>query len=111
LIVDDEKDLVSTYSEYLSLHGIKTSTAYDGCEAFTVYEKTIPDLVLMDINMPKYDGNYAIKKIKEKYEHAKILVITGNIDYKFEKNMVNKILYKPLKLKELREIIINECKN
>lgn len=111
LIVDDEKYMVSTYSEYLSLHGIKSFTAYDDCEALTVYEKTMPDLVLMDKNMPKYDWNYAIEKIKEKYKHAKIIVITGNVDYKFEKNWINKVLHRPLKLKELLEIIINQCKN
>ena len=110
MIVDDEKDLVDTYSEYFSLCGFKTDAAYNGCDAFITYEAIKPDVVLMDLNMPKYDGNYAIEKIKEKYGHAKIFVITGNIDYKFNKNMVNKILYKPIKLKELKEIIIKESK-
>lgn len=110
MIVDDEKDLVDTYSEYFSLSGFKTSTAYDGCDAFTTYETVKPDIVLMDLNMPKYDGIYAIEKIKEKYTHAKIFVITGNIDCIFNKNMISKVLYKPIKLKELKEIIITEFK-
>jgi len=110
LIVDDEKELLHTYAEYFSLYGIKTSMAYDGCNALTTYEEVKPDLVLMDLNMPKYDGNYAIEKIKEKYAHSKIFVITGNPDYKFNKNTVNRIFIKPLKLKNLKEIIINEFK-
>lgn len=44
--------------------------AYEKCAVFQ------PDVVLMDMRMPDYDGAYGIRSIKEKHEHIKVLVLT-----------------------------------
>jgi DNA-binding NarL/FixJ family response regulator len=49
----------------------------DGAFAFDSYAKNKPDLVLMDVEMPKLDGISASRTIKNTFPQAKILIITG----------------------------------
>ena len=50
--------------------------SHNGKEAFEQCKELQPDVVLMDMRMPEFDGAYAIKEIKEAYSHIKILVLT-----------------------------------
>lgn len=50
--------------------------AHNGKEAFEQCKELQPDVVLMDMRMPEFDGTYAIKEIKGAYSHIKILVLT-----------------------------------
>lgn len=51
-------------------------TAENGKEAFQICESLRPDVVLMDMRMPEYDGEYGIGAIKNKYPNIKVLVLT-----------------------------------
>ena len=50
--------------------------AQNGKEAFELCNRYRPDVVLMDMRMPEFDGEYGIKMIKEKLEGIKVLVLT-----------------------------------
>ena len=50
--------------------------AADGREAWQLCRKHRPDVVLMDMRMPEYDGSYGITRIKEDYPDIKVLVLT-----------------------------------
>ena len=66
VIVDDDEDIVYSMSELLELYGIDViGKGYDGLEGFNLFSKLRPDAVLLDLSMPKYDGVYALKKIRE----------------------------------------------
>ena len=54
--------------------------ASDGLEAITAAREIIPDLILMDINMPKCDGLEATRMIKRELPHAKIVILTVSDD-------------------------------
>lgn len=54
--------------------------AADGEEAFKLAEKLQPDLILMDINMPRWDGLNATKQIKRNYPHMKIVILSVSDD-------------------------------
>ena len=79
LVVDDEKDVVFVISISLIRAGYTTIVAYDGLEALELITNEKPDLVILDIMMPKLDG-YSVKiKLKE-YPETKnipIIVMTG----------------------------------
>ncbi len=67
IVVDDDEDCRDTLQETLEISGIEVvGTGADGDEAFQLYEKFLPDVVMLDLNMPIYDGTYAIEKIKDK---------------------------------------------
>lgn len=65
LIVDDEKDIVELVRYNLEKEGFKCYVAYDGEEAVEKAKDKKPDLVLLDIMMPKMDGIEACRQIRE----------------------------------------------
>ena len=79
LIVDDERDIVIILRLALEKEGFEVSEAYDGVEALQKVALDKPDIILLDIMMPKMDGHSVNLKLKENPETAKIpvIVITG----------------------------------
>ena len=64
LVCDDEKDIVSALSIYLTTGGYQVYPAYDGIEALNILEREDIHLVLLDIMMPKLDGISTLEKIR-----------------------------------------------
>jgi two-component system, cell cycle response regulator len=64
LIVDDHEDNVELLRARLESWGFETSSARDGAEALAAIESTLPDLVLLDIMMPKIDGIEVARRVK-----------------------------------------------
>ena len=64
LIVDDDKNICKLLRLYLEKEGYETRIAYDGEAAYTLFEDWAPDLVLLDIMMPKQDGWETCRKIR-----------------------------------------------
>ncbi|MBY0404056.1 MAG: response regulator transcription factor [Cyanobacteria bacterium] len=54
--------------------------AEDGAQAIAMAETLNPDIILMDIGMPVMDGITATQKIKEKYDHIKVIMLTSHKD-------------------------------
>jgi len=64
LIVDDEEMIVRTVKAYLDREGFKTYTAYDGEEALRSFEEKGPDLIVLDLMLPKVSGIEVTRKIR-----------------------------------------------
>ena len=80
LICDDEKDIVSALSIYLSTENYKIFTAYTGKEALDVVAHNDIHLILMDIMMPQMDGISATAKLREQYNIPIILLTAKSED-------------------------------
>lgn len=110
IVIDDDKDIVNIFSELLKLNKIDVlATGNNGKEAVELYEQCKPDIVFTDLNMPKYDGNYAIDKIKEKYPNSKIIIMTGDINAKNEsifKVLKIPVINKPFNIHEIKQLVI-----
>jgi PleD family two-component response regulator len=65
LVVDDNRDSAESLAILLQLTGNKTHTAYDGVEAVEAAATFRPDVVLLDIGLPKLNGYEAARKIRE----------------------------------------------
>jgi two-component system alkaline phosphatase synthesis response regulator PhoP len=65
LVAEDEKDIRELVSITMSLAGYKVWTAKDGQEALEIAEEILPDLILMDVRMPKMTGYEACLAMKE----------------------------------------------
>src|SRR3990167_6998322 len=64
LIIDDEKGILKMYSEYLQIGGIQTLEANDGQTGIKMAKEQKPDVILLDIIMPRYNGLDVLKDIK-----------------------------------------------
>jgi CheY-like chemotaxis protein len=65
LIVDDNRDSANSLSLMMKFLGNDTLTAYDGEDAVSAAAIFRPDVILMDIGMPKLNGNEACRRIRE----------------------------------------------
>ena len=82
VIVDDHKDVVDVLSEYIEMNQSKVKvvgTGSNGLEAVRLFNELKPDVMFLDINMPLYDGLYAIEHIKKINPSARIVVISNSI--------------------------------
>lgn len=116
VIIDDDDDFLDSISEYLRLKGFDVvGTGHNGLEAVQLYEEYRPNLVLMDISMPNYDGIYGIEHITRIDPNAKIIILTGNCDetckQKIRSFNVAKVLEKPCPLKQLEQVLKSNCNN
>jgi len=64
LVVDDDREMVELIELFLSNAGFKTLSAFSGEEALEKTFKENPDLILLDIMMPKIDGWEVLRRIK-----------------------------------------------
>lgn len=75
LIVDDESDILELLQYNIEREGYKVLLASDGEEAVKIAKKHRPDLILLDIMMPKMDGIEVCRQIKEEPELSKTFII------------------------------------
>ncbi len=76
LIVDDEKEIVRTVRAYLNNEGFKTYAAYDGEQALRAWEEKQPDLIVLDLMLPKLSGIDVTKEIRKK-SNTPIIMLTA----------------------------------
>ena len=79
LIVDDKASLRTMVKAYLSEQGFRVVTAADGQEALFVAREAKPDLILLDIMMPKIDG-YEFIRIFSKEQETPVILLTAKLE-------------------------------
>lgn len=79
LVVDDEPDVITFLSAVLQENGYKTLSAKDGVDALEVLHKEKPDLVLLDLMMPKKSGITMFQELRKDPDmsHVSVVVVTG----------------------------------
>jgi len=75
LVVDDDPNLVAILGKRLTASGYEVCTAVDGAEALVMMQSQKPDLIVMDVMMPKMTGYLALQKIRETDAFRKIPAI------------------------------------
>ncbi len=81
LLADDHCLLLEGLKNLLTAHGIQVvGMAHDGLEAIALMQKLKPDVLLMDIKMPRCDGLAATRRIKAEMPNAKIVMLTTSTE-------------------------------
>ncbi|HFX4788891.1 TPA: response regulator YycF [Streptococcus pyogenes] len=83
LIVDDEKPISDIIKFNLTKEGYDIVTAFDGREAVTIFEEEKPDLIILDLMLPEFDGLEVAKEIR-KTSHVPIIMLSAK-DSEFDK--------------------------
>ncbi len=82
LVVEDDKNQRLLYEQELKLEGYEVVTASDGKDALEKIQEQLPDLIIMDINMPKMDGIETMGKILGKNREIPVIINTAYSNYK-----------------------------
>jgi len=82
LVVEDDKNQRLLYEQELKLEGYEVVTASDGKDALGKIQEQLPDLIIMDINMPKMDGIETMGKILGKNRDIPVIINTAYSNYK-----------------------------
>jgi two-component system alkaline phosphatase synthesis response regulator PhoP len=79
LIVDDDRNAVTFLSAVVSDNGYEPVSAFDGSEGLAKVRQVTPDLIVMDVMMPKKSGFVLFKQLKEdkRYREIPIIMLTG----------------------------------
>lgn len=115
LVADDNRDAVESLATMLRLSGNEVHTACDGEEAVRLAEQLMPDVVLMDIGMPRLNGRDATKRIRE-HEWGKrmiVIALTGwgqEADRRLSREAgLDDHLVKPVDFAELNRLMNELC--
>ncbi len=107
LVVDDERHIVRLVEVNLTRAGYEVVSAYDGVEALEKIEENIPDMIVLDVMMPRMDGFEVLKKLQAdpKYKDIPVIMLTAKAQdadiFKGWQSGVSSYLTKPFNPKEL----------
>ncbi|MBI5418101.1 response regulator [Candidatus Poribacteria bacterium] len=107
LTVDDDESFLFLLKNLLSTEGYEITEAHDGLEALQIIKHDLPHLVIMDLMMPKMNGDEVVKHLRNNAatNHIPIIMISANKDIKIEveslRHGVDEYLTKPFQPEEL----------
>jgi len=114
LIVDDDRDVVESMDAAFQSEGALTQVAIDGNEAVRICREEPPDIVILDMMLPKRSGFLALEKIKGYEDSPLIIMVTANEGKRHqayaESLGVDKYLQKPVPLGRLIETTVELLK-
>ena len=110
ILVDDNLDMVERLADMLESFQVKVlDIGINGKQAVELYQKHYPDVVLTDMQMPQYDGLYALENIRKFDADAKVIMVTADLreesERSFMENNASAVVYKPYDLKQIVETI------
>ncbi len=109
LIVDDEQDIVESLQFVLEAAGFECHCAYNGEEGLNLAREILPDLIILDVMMPKINGFKICRLLKydSKYRNIPILMVTARSQMEDkqigEETGVDEYITKPFELDEIVE--------
>ena len=79
LVVDDDQSIQRVLVQTLQLEGYEVATASDGVEALETLEGQLPDVVILDVMMPKLDGLDVLKRMRsdERTQTVPVILLTA----------------------------------
>ena len=76
LVIEDDADIQEVLKNYLTAEGYEVQLAEDGVEGLTAFQSWGPDLVLLDVMLPKVDG-FAVLELIRKESLVPVLMVTA----------------------------------
>jgi CheY-like chemotaxis protein len=116
LVVDDDPDLVESITMKLESNNFRVTKAYDGVEAWERIKEDRPDLILLDVMMPRKDGYAVCDEIKKDDQYKDITVVlltavgdavttTNYTHFGGKTTLAEDFIPKPIDLDKLMDIV------
>ena len=117
LFIEDEKAIRDNYVEFLKRYFRNVYEAEDGEEAYEIYREKAPDILIVDVNIPKLNGIDLLKKIRKQDHRTKAIILTAHSDTSYLLEAVGlkltRYLVKPVtraQLKDALNLVLEELK-
>ncbi len=108
LVVDDDPDVLAVVESALRAEGAKTKTCSDGNSAVHICENDEPELVVLDMMLPKRSGFLVLERIKQMASPPHVIMITANEGKRHQAYAetlgVDAYLHKPVRLERLVQL-------
>jgi len=106
LVIEDDEDLAIIFTEALHMSGFKTKTIRDGKQAEEELDTSQPDLILLDLHLPRVNGLQLLTKIRrdERIKNAKVIVATADARMSEMAEEADFTLIKPISFAQLRDL-------
>jgi DNA-binding response OmpR family regulator len=78
LLVDDEREYVTTLGERMEMRGFEPEIAFSGEQALGMLEHSLPDVMVLDLKMPGIDGLEVLRRVKKRYPQIQVIILTGH---------------------------------
>ena len=105
LIVDDDREVLASIDQALQAEGAVTQTCGDGNSAVRICESASPELVVLDMMLPKRSGFLVLERIKRMAHPPKVVMVTANEGKRHQQYAetlgVDEYLLKPVRLEHL----------
>ena len=117
VVIDDDPAMLELYSLVIQKEGFRVETAADGDEGLGKIKRLKPDLVVLDLMMPRYDGFHVLKDMQNgELSSIPVVVVTGRYTGADADRMLRKesrvveVLLKPVKTPILISVLRRELK-
>ena len=105
LVVDDDPDILATVQQALRSEGAQTLSARDGNQAVHLAESKHPELVVLDMMLPRRSGFLVLERLKQQESPPRVIMITANEGKRHQTYAqspgVDAYLHKPMRLERL----------
>lgn len=78
LLVDDEREFVSTLAERMEMRGFAPEVAFNGEQALEMLARNTPDVMVLDVKMPGMDGLEVLRRTRKSHPHIQVIILTGH---------------------------------
>jgi len=78
LLVDDEEDYVKAMAERMDMRDLQCEVALSGEEALELLDTNPPDVMVLDLRMPRMQGMEVLEKVKRDHPHIQVIILTGH---------------------------------
>jgi len=118
LFIEDEEETRKNYVIYLKTIFKEVYEAENGEDGYRQYQNKKPDIMIIDVNLPKMNGLELLKKIRQKDQNTKAIMLTAHTDKEFLLNAASlklvEYLVKPVNRRDLKNVLntaIEELEN
>ena len=110
LVVDDQRGMRLLLGEVFHQEGLRVITAASGTEALTILQLTPPDLMLLDLKLPKLDGRTVLQKAIRLCPELRVIVMTADYNEDCALQLLSyagvvAVIAKPFDVHRLRELV------
>lgn len=108
LIIEDEVNLTEIFSRVLNMANFQTDVVITGDAAAQQLTATIPDLVILDLHLPRVSGQTILRQIRSdrRLINTKIIIVSADVvTAKTLSNRADAVLFKPIGIHDLLDVV------